>query len=172
MSLITKRNFVGRDILAMSLVTGLICGFFAATAHSEGALTFFDANRKSDFQIFFAAGSTFINYFVPSFSLVCFAMLLGKAEEAPYHVLTEILNLGYQFDGSDVASMSVYLSVTEIISLENYGADFTQVSPSGLNALVRSIANRENTEVYDYFLTKDGLVYSAEINNVRQVIQL
>jgi len=40
------------------------------------------------------------------------------------------------------------------------------------NALINSLINRENEDVYDYLLQKDELVFSENVDVLKQVIEL
>lgn len=93
-------------------------------------------------------------------------------KEAPFEVVTAILNKGYQLNGSHLVTLAKYLNVDEFQKLENYGINISETSSTGANVLVRSLLNKAGPELFDYFLTIDELVLSDDVNVVKEVLKL
>jgi hypothetical protein len=93
-------------------------------------------------------------------------------KEAPFEVVTAILNKGYQLNGSHLVTLAKYLTVDEFKKLENYGVNLSESSSTGANVLVRSLLNKAGPELFDYFLTIDELVLSDDVNVVKEVLKL
>ena len=98
-------------------------------------------------------------------------ILEGVGGGAPFETLIKLLDRGYEFNGSVVSRLASKLSSNQIMTLENYGVDFTLYSGNS-NALINSLINRENEDVYDYLLQKDELVFSENVDVLKQVIEL
>lgn len=87
-----------------------------------------------------------------------------------FDTLVEVLNRGYSFNGSHVSMLSGKLSVEELQTLESYGIDLAATSSSGSNALVGSLFNSKNRDVFDYLLSIDRVVHSEEVNVLKEVL--
>lgn len=90
--------------------------------------------------------------------------------EPEFDVLIEILNRGYTFDGNHVAMLASNLDLEKIQRLENYSVDLNVSSSAGTNALISSLFNSEDRSVFEYFLSKDRLVFSEDIDVLKEVL--
>ncbi|MEH8016931.1 hypothetical protein MN202_06800 [Rheinheimera muenzenbergensis] len=91
---------------------------------------------------------------------------------APFNIVVDILNRGHQLNGTHLASLATNLSVDELKKLENYGVDWSLTSSAGSNALVRSILNKGGPDVFEYLLNKNSLVFSEDVDVVKEVLSL
>jgi hypothetical protein len=87
-----------------------------------------------------------------------------------FEILVEALNRGYSFNGNHISMLSGTLSVEELQTLVSYGVDLTAPSSGGSNALVGALFNVKNKDVFDYLLSFDDIVYSEEVNVLREVL--
>jgi hypothetical protein len=62
------------------------------------------------------------------------------------------------------------LDLEKIQRLENYSVDLNVSSSAGTNALISSLFNSEDRSVFEYFLSKDRLVFSEDIDVLKEVL--
>jgi hypothetical protein len=105
-------------------------------------------------------------------SFVPLAISEAIAGGASYDTLVSILERGHVFDGFHVGMLATRLNIEQIKNLENYGVDFSISSSDGSNALVNSLLNLNNEDVYDYLIQNDELVFSENVDVLGQIIQL
>ena len=84
--------------------------------------------------------------------------------------LVEILERGYSFNGSHASMFATKLNTEQLKILDNYGVDFSALSADGRNSLAASIINPDKT-VFDYFLSKDDLVFSQKLDVFQSVLE-
>lgn len=94
------------------------------------------------------------------------------SDDIPFDVLVELLNRGYSLNSHHVTMLASRLSVDEFKVLENYGVDLAMHSKHGQNTLVQSLLNREEPDVFDFFLEREPMVHSGDIETLKQVMQL
>ena len=99
-------------------------------------------------------------------------ILEGIIDGAPFDTLVKLLDRGHKFDGAHANTLASKLNSNQIKMLENYGVDFTITDSGGSNALVQSLTNRDNDDVFDYLLQKDELVFSKDFDVLKEVIKM
>jgi hypothetical protein len=95
----------------------------------------------------------------------------GLREDIPFSSVVDLINKGVNLNGLHLTILATKINVEQIKQLENYGVDISATTRSGNNMLVKSIYNRKSSDVFDYLLQHDALVFPENTDVLKEVLE-